>query len=260
MIEMLYAMKNLILVFILACLVSPFSMVLAQTNPTSPQIVENILTVAEHRDELVSLNANISTVLADSRLTDQATRQMLQSSQGIIAEMLNQKIGTNSAQLVDLAKWMGLQGAEKRSIQDAEEAPTPQQQFVLDNPLAGREVYLTSLLKGILTTYLEIDREAAGATKLEGLLQLYLEFRPTIERSWWLADGFLLYAPLWTQSRYPQLTAEQKQQFLKDVNDARAEKVLGPAADEEPMPTPTAQEQAAYDAAYQFIVSNTPQP
>jgi len=230
----------------------------SQGEQTSAQAIEEILGVVEHRDEFTRLNSGITTLLADERLTDQATRQMLQQSQAVLNEMLNQKTGTNAEKLFDLAKWLHAQGEEKLVIHDAGGTPTPQQQFVLDNSLAGEETYLVSLLNGILRYYLEIDRETAGGTKLEALLQLYLNFRSVLELSWRLVDDFLLYAPQWTQARFPHLTADQKRQFLKDVNDARAEKAAGPAADEEPGPPPTPQEQAAYEAAYQFIVNNTP--
>lgn len=230
----------------------------SQAEQTSAQAIEEILGVVEHRDELTRLKSGITALLADERLTDQAIRQMLQQSQVVLAEMLNQKTGANAEKLIDLAKWLRAQGEEKRSIQDAGGGPIPQQQFVFDNPLAGGEIYLTSLLDGILGTYLEIDREAAGAAKSEALLQLYLNFRPMLEGSWWLVDNFLLCAPQWTQTRFPQLTAGQKRQFLKDANTARALRAAGPAADEEPGPPPTPQEQAAYEAAYQFVVNNTP--
>lgn len=254
-------MKRLFLsAVLLLSLIIHAAMSHAQTAPTSAQTIEAMLSVAEHRDELTRLNSGITALLADARLTDQAARQTLQESQAVFTEMLNQKVGSNAEKLVDLAKWLRAQDEEKQAIHDAGGTPTPQQQFVLDNPLAGDEVYLTSLLSGILGTYLEIDREAAGAVKLEALLQLYLNFRPVLELSWRLVDDFLLYAPQWTQTRFPQLIADQKRQFLKDVNDARAEKAAGPAADEEPAPPPTPQEQAAYEAAYHFIVNNTPPP
>jgi hypothetical protein len=245
---------------VLSCVMFSATKMNAQTPPTSADVIDGILSVAENRTELTRLTTAIPPLLADQRLADQPARQTLSDSQPVFAEMLNQKIGTNSGKLVELAKWMRAQAEAKHSIQDAGGTPTPQQQFILDNPLAGEEVYLTSLLDSILGAYLERDRDAAGATKLEALLQLYLNFRTVIERSWWLADDFLLYAPQWIQSRYPQLTADQKRQFLKDVNDTRAAKARGPAADEEPAPQPTAAEQAAYTAAYQFIVNNTPQP
>lgn len=252
--------RLLLLVVLLVLLIVPSAKTDAQVAPTSAQVIDGILSVTENRDELTRLNSGITILLMDTRLTDPLARQTLQESQVVLTEMLNQKIGVNAGKLVSLAKWLRAQAEEKQVIQDASGTPTPQQQFVLDNQLAGGEVYLTSLLKSILGTHLEIDREAAGATKLEALLQLYLSFRTVIERSWWLADNFLLHAPQWMQSRYPQLTADQKRQFLKDVNDARAEKALPPAADEEPTPPPTAPEQAAYESAYQVIVNNTPQP
>jgi len=232
----------------------------AQDAPTSAQTIEAILSVAEHRSELTRLNSSITALLADARLTDQAARRTLQESQAVFTEMLNQKVGSNAGKLVDLAKWLRAQDEEKQAIHGAGGTTTPQQQFVLDNPLAGEEIYLTSLLSGILGNYLEIDREAAGSAKLEALLQLYLSFRTVIERGWWIVDNLLLYAPQWTRTRFPQLSADQKRQFLKDVNDARGEKAAGPAADEEPAPPPMPQEQAAYEAAYQFIVNNTPPP
>lgn len=251
-----YLIKSVLMMLIIISVAMSYS----QAEQTSAQAIEEILGVVEHRDELTRLNSGITALLADERLTNQATRQMLQQSQTVLNEMLNQKTGANAEKLIDLAKWLRTQGEEKLVIHDAGGTPTPQQQFVLDNPLAGKETYLASLLNGILRYYLEIDRETAGAAKLEALLQLYLNFGSVLELSWRLVDDFLLYAPQWTQTRFPQLTADQKRQFLKDVNDARAEKAAGPAADEEPGPPPTPQEQAAYEAAYQFIVNNTPPP
>jgi hypothetical protein len=250
-----YLIKSVVMMFIIMSVTMSYS----QAEQTSAQAIEEILGVVEHRDELTRLNSGITTLLADQRLTDQAARQMLQQSQTVLNEMLNQKTGANADNLIDLAKWLHAQGEEKLAIRDAGGIPTPQQQFVLDNSLAGEETYLASLLNGILRYYLEIDRQTAGGAKLEALLQLYLNFRSVLELSWRLVDDFLLYAPQWTQTRFPQLTADQKRQFLGDVNDARAEKAAGPTADEEPAPLPTPQEQAAYEAAYQFIVNNTPQ-
>lgn len=251
-----YFVKLFVMMFIVMFGINGYS----KAEQTSAQAIEEILGVVEHRDELTRLNSGITTLLADQRLTDKATRQMLQQSQTVLNEMLNQKTGANADKLIDLAKWLHAQGEEKLVIHNAGGTPTPQQRFVLDNPLAGEEIYLTSLLDSILGTYLEIDREAAGAAKLEALLQLYLNFRPVLEGNWWLVDNFLLCAPQWTQARFPQLAADQKRQFLKDADTARALRAAGPAADEETAPLPTRQEQAAYEAAYQFIVNNTPPP
>ncbi len=239
-------------------IIKTVAMSYSQAEQTSAKAIEAILGIVEHRDELTRLNSGITELLADDRLTDQAARQMLKQSQTAFNEMLSQKTGVNTEKLIELAKWLNAQGKEKLVIHDTGGTPTPQQQFVLDNPLAGEETYLTSLLNGILRQYLEIDRETAGASKLEAVLQLYLNFRSVIELSWRLVDDLLLYAPQWTQTRFPQLTANQKNQFLKDVNDSRAEKANGPAADEEPTPLPTPQVQAAYEAAYKFLVNNTP--
>lgn len=230
----------------------------AQILPTSTQVVQEILSVSEHRDELTRLKNGIVKLLADQRLTDQTVRGMLAESQASISEMLDQKSGANAGKLVDFAKWLRAQLQEKHVLEDAQNNLSISQQFVIDNPLAGGEVYLTSLLNSIFATYLEKDREAAGHVKLEAALQLYLSFRPVLERGWWRADDLLLYSPQWMQERYSQLTVEQKRSFLKDVNDARAEKALGPAADEEPLPPLSKQEQAAYEAAYLFILNNTP--
>jgi len=245
---------------VLSCVMFSATRVHAQAPPPSAEVIDGILSVTENRNELTRIASAIPAILADQRLTDQATRQTLSESQSVLAEMLNQKSGTNTGKLVHLAKWMRSQADAKHAIQDADGTPTSQQQFVLDNPLAGEEVYLTSLINSVLSVYLQIDRETTDTTKIEALLQLYLRFQPIIERSWWLADNFLLYTPQWIQTRYPQLTADQKRRFLKDVNDARAEKAMGPAADEEPMPPPTAAEHTAYKAAYEYILSNTPQP
>ena len=232
----------------------------AQTPPTSATVIDEILSVAENRNELTHLSSAISSLLADQRLADQAARQTLSDAQPVLTAMLNQKVGTNAGKLVDLAKWMRAQANAKHALQDAGGTPTPQQQFTLDNPLAGEEAYLTSLLRWVLAEYVQRDREAAGAVKLEAYLQLYLLFPSQVERSYGMPEDLLLFTPQWIQSRYPQLAADQKRRFLKDVNDARAEKALGPAADEEPAPQPTALQLAAYSIAYQFIVSNTPQP
>lgn len=256
-----FAMKRLLLPSVLLlALMMPFALIHAQGELTSAQMIEGILSEPAQRDELTRINTGITTVLADERLTNQATRQMLQQSQTVLNEMLNQKVGTNVEKLVEFAKWMNAQSLEQTSIHDAGGATTPQQQFVLDNPLAGQEVYLTSIINWILREYLEIDGEASGESKLEGYIQLYFSFRKIVERSWEMPDWLLMKAPNWIQPRFQQLMADQKRQFLKDAQDSRAEIALGPGPDEEPGLPPTPQEQAAYEAAYQFIVNNTPPP
>jgi len=255
------AMKKLLLsAVLLFALMMPDAYSQVHGELTSAQMIEGILSEAAHRDELTRLKIGIATVLADARLTDQATRQMIEQSQVVLDEMLNQKVGTNVEKLIEFAKWMTAQSLEKIAIHDSGGATTPQQQFVLDNPIAGQEVYLTSVINWILREYLEIDGEASGALKLESYLQLYFSFRKIVERSYEMPDWLLLKAPNWIQPRFQQLTVDQKRQFLKDTQDSRAEIALGRGPDEEPGPPPTPQEQAAYDAAYQFILSNTPQP
>lgn len=252
-------MKPLLLSAIIStALIALTSTVKAQAPESSTQAIERILDRPAHRQELSRLNLGITTLLGDQRLTDQATRQALSESQLVLAEMLSHKVGTNAGKLVNLANWLRSQAAEKHTIEDAGGTPTPQQQFTLDNQLAGQEVYLTSLLHWILTEYVQRDRESAGSIKLDSYLQLYLNFSQTIEGGYAMPNDLLLYSPQWIQARYPQLTADQKRKFVKDVNDARAERAQGPAADEEPAPQPTQQENAAYEAALQFIVSNTP--
>lgn len=232
----------------------------AQGELTSAQMIEDRLSHDAHRTELTRINAGITTVLADERLTDQATRQMLQQSQAVLNEMLNQKVGTNVEKLVEFAKWMNDQSLEQIAIHDAGGATTPQQQFVRDNPLAGQEVYLTSIIYWILDEYVGIDRAASGASKLEGYLQLYLHFRSVVEGGDGIPNGLLFEAPDWIQPRFQKLTVDQKRQFFKDVQEAREESALPPLPDEVPGEPRTPQEQAAYEAAYQFIVNNTPPP
>lgn len=253
------AMKKLLLpTILLFAQLIPAASSHAQGALTSAQMIEGILSEAAHRDELTRLKTGITIVLADERLTDQTLREMIDQSQTVLNEMLNQKVGTNVEKLVKFAKWMNAQSLEKIAIHDAGGATTPQQHFVLDNPLAGEEVYLTSIINWVLREYLEIDGEASGESKLEGYLQLYLSFPKIVERSYEMSDWLLLKAPNWIQPRFQQLTADQKRQFLKDAQDSRAEIALGLGPDEEPGLPLMPQEQAAYEAAYQFIVNNTP--
>lgn len=241
-------------------LLMPFTLHHAQGELTSAQVIQEKLSDATDRNELTRLNTGITAVLADARLTDLATRQMLDQSRGVLNEMLDQKVGSNVGKLVDFAKWMKAQAIEKVSIHEAGGTPTPQQQLVLDNPLAGEQVYLTSIIDRVLMEFLLIDGAAAGASKFESCIQLYLHFRSVVEGGTGIPDYLLLRAPEWMQDRFPQLTADQKRQMLKDINDCRAERDAEPAPDEEPAPPPTPQEQAAYEAAYQFILKNAPPP
>jgi len=252
--------KLLLLAVLLFALMIPAAYSHAQGALTSAQMIEGILSEGAHRDELTRLKTGIATVLADTRLTDQATRQMMEQSQIVLNEMLNQKVGTNVGTLVEFAKWMNAQSLEKIAIHDAGGATSPQQQFVLDNPLAGQEVYLTSIINWVLAEYVRIDKAGAGVSKLESYLQLYLHFRSAVEGGDGIPNGLLFEAPDWIQPRFQQLTVDQKRQFLKDVQEAREESALPPLPDEVPGDPRTAQEQTAYEAAYQFIVANTPQP
>lgn len=254
--------KHLNLTGLLLAVIITFPIGHAQDEQTSAERVEVILSFEQLQNELTRLDTGITTLLADERLIDPDDRQLLLESQTALNEMLNEKIGVNATKLVELAKWLRTQGEEKQAIEDAGVTPSPQQQFVIDNSLGGTEVYLTTILKGILSSYLEIDGETIGDVKLEALLQLYLSFGPILENSWRLADDFLLFSPQWIQARFPQLTDEEKQQFLKDINDSRAERAAGSISDQDTSPLPTPQEKAAvepaYEAAYQFMVINTP--
>lgn len=244
---------------LLFALMMPAALSHAQGVLTSAQMIEGILSEPAHRNELTRINTGITTVLADERLTDQAARQMLQQSQTVLNQMLNQKDGSNVEKLMEFGKWLRAQGEEQISIRDAG-VITPLQQFVLDNPLAGQEVYLTSIIYWILAEYVRIDKAGAGAPKLEGYLQLYLHFRRVVEGGDGIPNGLLFEAPDWIQPRFHQLTVDQKRQFLKDIQEAREESALSPLPDEVPGEPRTLQEQAAYEAAYQFIVNNTPPP
>jgi hypothetical protein len=260
-IAMMYtAMKTLPLPFVLLfALTMPATLSYAQSDLTSVQMIEGILSERAHRDELKRINIGITTILADDRLTDQSARQLLQQSQAVLNEMLNHKDGTNVEKLVEFVKWLRAQGEDQISISDTG-ATTPQRQFVRDNPLAGQEVYLTSIVHWVLAEYVRIDRAGAGTSKLEGYLQIYLHFRRMVEGGDGIPNGLLFEAPDWIHSRFQQLTVDQKRQFLKDVQEAREESVLPPLPDEVPGEPRTPQEQAAYEAAYQFIVNNTPPP
>lgn len=257
-----FTMKRLLLpAVLLFALMVLFTTSHAEDELTGAKAAEGILSDDDGlQDELTRLNTGITTVLADERLTDQATRQMLQQSQTVLNEMLNQKVGTNVEKLVEFAKWMNAQSLEQIAIHDAGGPTTPQQQFVLDNPLAGQDVYLTSIIHWVLAEYVRIDKAGAGASKLEGYLQLYLHFRRVVEGSDGIPNGLLFEAPDWIQPRFQQLTVDQKRQFFKDVQEAREESAL-PLLPGEVLGEPrTPQEQAAYEAAYQFIVNNTPPP
>lgn len=230
----------------------------AQSVLTSSQLVESRLGDAANRNELTRINTGVTGLLKDARLTDQATRQMLEQSQTVLNEMLNLKAGSNVEKLLDFSKWMRSQSLEKAVIHDAGGAKNPQQQFVLDNPLAGEEVYLTSIIYWILDEFVGIDRSAAGDSKLEGYLRLYLDFGGVVEGGKGIPNGLLFETPEWTKQRFLQLTVDQKRQFFKDVKDARADSALPLLPDEVPASPRPPQEQAAYEAAYQFILSNTP--
>lgn len=237
------------------------SHLLAQTQSTplsGAQIIDSMLSNPEHRRELNRLDTLLAQILADQRLVHQSTRQMLTESRGAIAEMLSSKVGTNVPKLVELAKWMKSQSTEKQSVEDSGNTPTQVQQFLLDNPLAGQEVYLTTIIREVLNAYLRAERTNAGNDKLEALVQLYLNFPDILESKWVIADDIVLYAPNWIQPRFLQLTGDQKRQILKDLQFAISEKARPLAADEEAAPQPTPQEQAAYEAAFQYIEANTP--
>lgn len=253
-------MKKLLLSAILVTLIMPAALSQEQGELTSAQMIEGILSEPAHRDELIRINNDITKVLADERLTEQTTRQMLQQSQAVLNEMLNQRVGSNVEKLLIFAKWVQAQGEEQISIHDAGEATTPQQQFVLDNPLAGQEVYLISIIHWVLAEYVRIDKAKAGASKLEGYLQIYLHFRRVVVDGDGIPNGLLFEAPDWIQPRFQQLTVDQKRQFLKEVQDAREESALPPQPDEVPGEPRTPQEQATYEAAYKFIQDNTPSP
>lgn len=247
------------IVFVLVWLTASYSMTQAQSTPmTSAQLIDSTLSNSDHRNELSRLDTLITQVLADQGLTHQATRQMLAESKTVITEMLSAKVGANIAKLVELAKWMKSQSTEKQSVEDSGNAPAPDQQFILDNPLAGQEVYLTTIIREVLIAYLKTDRENAGNDKLESLIQLYLNFPDILESKWVIADDIVLYAPNWIQPRFLQLTGDQKRQVLKDIQFGISEKARPLAADEEAAPSPTPQEQAAYEAAFQYIEANTP--
>lgn len=254
-------MKNLVHAITLLTTLLVFTLTTsAQLPASSAQRITDILSFDDHRIELTRMSAGITILLADQRLTDQPTRAMLLDSKVALTEMLDGKLGTKSRTLTNLTKWMREQGDAKIALSQAGGERTEQEQFILDNLLAGQETHLVSIIRGILGIYVEVDRENAGADNLNALLQLYFNHRKILERSSWLASSFLWNTPQWIQTRFVQLTVEQRRQFLEDVNTERSIDALGPRADEEPGPPPTVQEQAAYDTAYQFIVANTPQP
>jgi hypothetical protein len=256
-------MKQLyILTLSVACFMISGSFMSAQT-PTSAEVVESILSIEDYRTNLTEAKAAIDALLADTDVTDQQVRQMLVASKTAIMQMLDQKTAASSPQLVDLVSWVHDKHKEVVAIADGETSPSAEQSAYLNSLLfkGGFDTSLTTVLRGVVGSCVRIDKEACAVSLLEAYLQLYLRMGPVLEEdSWRVPDKLLFYAPQWTQSRYPQLAADQKIRFLKDVNDAREERAEGPGADEEPTPPPTPQEQAAYEAAYQFIVNNTPQP
>jgi hypothetical protein len=235
-------------------------LVFAQEDVTSSQIIEGILSDPAHRTELTRISASLTKVLADARLADNSVRQMLQQSQTVLSEMLERKSGANVEKLVEFAKWMHAQSIEQIAIHESEGEISPQQQFVLDNPLAGQEVYVTSIVYWVVSEHVRIDKDEAGQSKLEGYLQLYIHFRRTIEGGKGIPNGLLFEAPEWIKQRFGQLTADQKKQFLRDVLDAREDSALPLRPDEVPGDPRSPQEEAAYEAAYQFILKNTPPP
>lgn len=230
----------------------------SQTPVSATTVITRILTEQDNRNELSRLKDGIATELASPRVTDPQVRQMLTESQTVLNEMLDQRIGDHAGKLVEFAKWMKAMGVQQVPLLTAEGTLTPAQQLILDNSLAGEYISLTSIIHWILGKHLEINQGATEPEKLEALLQLYLNFHNILERVSYIADDYLLHAPQWIQGRYPQLTADQKRLFLKDVNEVRQTRSSGPGPDEE-APTPlTPAQQASYDAAYQFIVANTP--
>lgn len=256
-------MKNLYMLTLSAALLWISSPIMIAQTPTSAEVVESILSVEDYRTNLTEAKAAIDALLADSDITDQQVRQMLLTSKTAIDQMLSQKTAGSSPQLVDLVSWIQEKHKEVVAITDGETSPSAEQSAYLNSLLfkGGFDTSLTTVLRGVLGTCVRIDKDACAVNLLEAYLQLYLKMGPVLEEDGWrVPDKLLFYAPQWTQSRHSQLTADQKNRFLKDVNDARVERAEGPGADEEPVPPPTSQEQAVYEAAYQFIVNNTPQP
>lgn len=224
----------------------------------SAQTVRVILADPGTVEELGRLQAGLATLLADDRLTQPATRQMLVAARSAVTQMIERQAGTEAGSLVALAQWLAAQVKEKQVIEDSEKPPSLQERLVLENPLIAEGGHLTSILKWVLSEYLQVEGEAAGEATLESYLQLYVTLRATVEGSYEMPDWLLLKAPNWIKTRFGQLTAEQKRQFLKDVRQARAEAAAGAGADEVPGEPPSAAQQADYESAYQFIVSNTP--
>ncbi len=251
-------MKHLSL-FCIAIVSLLFSATTSRGQRPGPAVpgIELILSSAAHRAELTRINALITTFLADQRRTDQAVRQMVVEAKTELEGMLNQKVITNPGKVLDLAKWMDAQALEQNKIHKSEVTPTAQQQLVMDNPLAGQIVYLVQLLQWILTESVQCDEERAGAENLEAFLQIYLNFRRFTEGSDKTPSNLLWCARPWIQTRFPQLTAEQKRQFLADANESRRMAAI-PDPDSVPGTPATAAEKASYEAAYKFIVEHTP--
>ena len=252
-------MKNLI-IRLLPLIATCLGVCHAQEPSLSEQAFDFLLTDTQHRAELTRIKTAISTALDDQRLTDQAARLMLGQSQTVLSELLDQKLAENADKLVDLAVWMRSQSIEGNAIEEIEDAGgelEPEEQFVLDNPLAGQEIYLLYLIDTILIWYELEGMEDTPHRYLEASLQLYFHFRDTLEGGDGIPNGLLTFAPEWLQERYPKLSVEQKQRFLKDVQDSR-ELTLEPNPDSEPGPPFTAEQDAAYEAGYQYILNNTP--
>jgi len=260
---MFYRLIHLLLAVLIGAAVSASATNAADESGSIPMI-KIILSSTNHRAELQRLKSDIAKVLADQRLKDQKTRQMLVESQAVLTEMLDKKSGENVGKLLDLVKWMDGQLLEQIEIGRREETEkprkplTPEERFALENPLAGMTVHLGVIICEILDAYVQGDGEAAGESKLEAALQANLRFYGTYEQSPAMADRLLRKAPNWTKKRFPKLTAEHKKRFTKLVQDEREERALPPEPGETPEAPLPAKEQAAYESAYQSILKDTP--
>jgi hypothetical protein len=246
----------------ISTLITVFSASAAEQQLTGRQLAASHLESKETRDNLDDIRKRIGPVLADKRLADAATREMLERSQAVLTEMIEQRNPANAHELVALAKWMQTQSKEAAAIQEAGGPANPEQEWIVAHQLKEGAEGLAGILRGLFSDHVWTDGTTTEPAILESCLQLYLDFRQSLEEGGTgIPDFLLLKAPEWMKERYLKLSPENQRRALKDIQDARKSRTLPPVDDGsvagEP---PSPQEQAAYEAAYEWIVKNTPAP
>jgi hypothetical protein len=241
------------------CMMGLPSICLSSTS--GEQAVEAILSEDKNISMLTSINSEIDSLLEDPSIIDQSTRNILTNAKDATNEMLIEKTAFKSLSLVNLAELIFSESKTRADIYDQEDSELTQAQKAFSNNILSKEGYfhsISTLLGGIYWSYLDIDKASCPPIILESHLQLYLKLPLSEYGQMYTPDYLLFYVPQWTQTRFMSLTAEQKRKFLKDVTDARADRASGLSADQEPEPPRDPADVAAYEAAYQFIVANTP--